>query len=169
MGIAEFDCIVVGAGLVGHGARGAARRQGNPVKALALPGLLLALAACQSTPPDGSASPGQSRDRAADRAGFGAAGVTRRAAPENHPGPRRRHWPVETRPLRTPRQRPTEICPTRGRPSFADIANRPGMTAEGFAAWLRDGHNYPVEMGFYLEPRQVDALAAYIIRLRAGR
>ena len=53
-------------------------------------------------------------------------------------------------------------------PSFVDIANRPGMTVEGIAAWLRDGHNYPVEMGFHLEPHQVDALAAYLIRLRGG-
>jgi mono/diheme cytochrome c family protein len=52
-------------------------------------------------------------------------------------------------------------------PTFGDIVNRPGMTPETLAAWLRDGHNYPVEMGFHLEPHQVDSLVAYMIRWRA--
>jgi mono/diheme cytochrome c family protein len=53
-------------------------------------------------------------------------------------------------------------------PPFIDIVNRPGMTRETLAAWLRDGHNYPVEMGFHLEPHQIDSLVAYMIRWRSN-
>jgi hypothetical protein len=42
------------------------------------------------------------------------------------------------------------------------------MTEEALAGWLRDGHNYPVEMGFRLEPHQIDSLVAYMIRRRAS-
>ena len=35
------------------------------------------------------------------------------------------------------------------------------------AAFLRDSHNYPIEMGFRLEPHQVDSLVAYMVRWRA--
>ena len=52
-------------------------------------------------------------------------------------------------------------------PPFAGIANREGLTAERLSSWLRDGHNYPTEMGFHLEPHQIDALVAYMIRLRS--
>lgn len=51
-------------------------------------------------------------------------------------------------------------------PPFAEIANRQGLTPQSLSSWLRDGHNYPTEMGFYLEPHQIDALVAYMIRLR---
>ena len=51
-------------------------------------------------------------------------------------------------------------------PPFREIVNRPGMTRDALAGWLRDGHNYPVEMGFHLEPHQVDSLVAYMIRSR---
>ena len=50
---------------------------------------------------------------------------------------------------------------------FGEIVSRPGMTPEALAVWLRDGHNYPVEMGFHLEPHQVDSLVAYMMRWRA--
>lgn len=49
-------------------------------------------------------------------------------------------------------------------PPFGDIVNRPGVTTETLTAWLRDGHNYPMEMGFRLQPYQIDSLAAYMIR-----
>lgn len=52
-------------------------------------------------------------------------------------------------------------------PTFGDIVNRPGMTPERLAAFLRDSHNYPIEMGFRLEPHQVDSLVAYMVRWRA--
>jgi len=53
-------------------------------------------------------------------------------------------------------------------PAFREVINRPGMTADGIAAWLRDAHNYPIEMGVHLEPHQVDSLVAYMQRMRAG-
>lgn len=56
--------------------------------------------------------------------------------------------------------------PNPNAPTFRAIVNRPGMTPEALAGWLRDGHNYPVEMGFHLEPHQVDSLVAYMIRSR---
>lgn len=58
--------------------------------------------------------------------------------------------------------------PNPNAPPFRAIVNRPGMTPETLAAWLKDGHNYPVEMGFYLEPHKVDSLVAYMIRQKMG-
>ncbi len=49
-------------------------------------------------------------------------------------------------------------------PPFHDIVNRPGLTQEGLAAWLKDGHDYPAEMGFSLQDHEVDSLVAYMIR-----
>jgi mono/diheme cytochrome c family protein len=57
--------------------------------------------------------------------------------------------------------------PNANAPTFREIVNRPGMTPDALAGWLRDGHNYPVEMGFHLEPHQVDSLVAYMIRSRS--
>lgn len=53
-------------------------------------------------------------------------------------------------------------------PAFGEIVNRPGMTQERLAAFLKDSHNYPIEMGFRLEPHQVDSLAAYMIGWQSG-
>jgi mono/diheme cytochrome c family protein len=53
-------------------------------------------------------------------------------------------------------------------PAFREIVNRPGMTPDLLATWLTDGHNYPIEMGFRLEPNQVDSLVAYMIRQQSG-
>ncbi len=53
------------------------------------------------------------------------------------------------------------------RPTFREIVDRPGMTPETLAAFLTDSHNYPIEMGFRLEPHQVDSLVAYMIRWRS--
>jgi len=57
--------------------------------------------------------------------------------------------------------------PNEDAPPFGEIANRPGMTHEALAGWLKDAHNYPIEMGFHLEPHQIDSLALYIMRRRA--
>lgn len=51
-------------------------------------------------------------------------------------------------------------------PPFREIVNRPGMTQEALAVWLKDGHDYPAEMGFTLEPHRVDSLVEYMMRLR---
>ena len=40
------------------------------------------------------------------------------------------------------------------------------MTRETLTAWLRDAHNYPEEMEFYLEGPEVDELVAYMLGLR---
>ncbi len=53
-------------------------------------------------------------------------------------------------------------------PPFREIINRPGMTPDRLATWLRDAHNYPIEMGVHLEPHQVDSLVAYMMRLQSG-
>lgn len=51
---------------------------------------------------------------------------------------------------------------------FREIAERPGLTPEALAAWLKDGHDYPVEMGFVLAPHQVDSLVAYMMRQQSA-
>jgi mono/diheme cytochrome c family protein len=58
------------------------------------------------------------------------------------------------------------LSPNPASPSFADIANRPGLTQGTLATWLRDAHNYPEDMDFDLYDKQVDALSEYILTLR---
>ena len=56
--------------------------------------------------------------------------------------------------------------PNPNAPAFAGIVNQPGLTAETLSSWLRDAHNYPEEMEFYLEGPEVDDLVAYMLTLR---
>ena len=56
--------------------------------------------------------------------------------------------------------------PNQNAPPFAAIVNQRGLTAETLSSWLRDAHNYPEEMEFYLEQREVDDLVAYMLTLR---
>jgi mono/diheme cytochrome c family protein len=52
-------------------------------------------------------------------------------------------------------------------PPFAAIANQEGLTEETLATWLRGAHNYPAEMNFYLNERQVNELVAYFLSLKS--
>ena len=56
--------------------------------------------------------------------------------------------------------------PNPNSPPFPAIANQEGLTSETLTTWLRGAHNYPREMDFYLQEREVDALAAYMLTLR---
>lgn len=49
---------------------------------------------------------------------------------------------------------------------FARIANRKGLTRASLTAWLREAHNYPSEMDFYLETDEVNQLVRYIMTLK---
>ncbi|MCL9998978.1 MAG: cytochrome c [Erythrobacter sp.] len=51
-------------------------------------------------------------------------------------------------------------------PSFAAIANRPGLSEKSLADWLVDAHNYPEDMDFTLTRKQIDQIAAYMVTLR---
>jgi len=51
-------------------------------------------------------------------------------------------------------------------PPWDDVANRPGLTAQTFAAFLADAHNYPAAMDFKVERRAIRDLAAYMLTLR---
>ena len=53
-------------------------------------------------------------------------------------------------------------------PAFRDVINRPDMSPDMLATWLRSAHNYPVEMGVHLEPHQVDSLVAYMTELQSS-
>jgi hypothetical protein len=44
--------------------------------------------------------------------------------------------------------------------------NQPGLSPETLAAWLRDAHNYPEEMEFYLDGPEVDLLVEHMLTLR---
>jgi mono/diheme cytochrome c family protein len=59
-----------------------------------------------------------------------------------------------------------ELSPNPNAPPFAAIINRENLTPATLSAWLRDAHNYPEEMEFYLEGREVDDLVAYMLTLR---
>jgi len=58
------------------------------------------------------------------------------------------------------------LSPNPASPTFAEIANRPGLSGVTLATWLRDAHNYPQEMDFWLEGDEVALLAAHITSLR---
>ena len=58
------------------------------------------------------------------------------------------------------------LSPNPASPAFAEIANRPGLSGETLTTWLRDAHNYPQEMDFWLEGDEVTLLAAHITSLR---
>ena len=53
-------------------------------------------------------------------------------------------------------------------PRWVDIANRPELTEDTLATWLRDAHNYPEMMDFDLEGDKVDMIAAYMLTLRSA-
>lgn len=57
------------------------------------------------------------------------------------------------------------LSPNPQAPEFPSIANREGVTPASLTNWLRDAHNYPEDMDFYLEPDEVAALANYILSL----
>lgn len=61
---------------------------------------------------------------------------------------------------------PRTLSPNPAAPPFPAIVNREGVTRETLTAWLRDAHNYPEEMEFYLEGPEVDELVAYMLGLR---
>lgn len=54
----------------------------------------------------------------------------------------------------------------RNAPPFHSIINQVDLRPETVSAWLRDAHNYPSEMNFSLNERDVNLLVAYMISLR---
>ncbi|HEU4650299.1 MAG TPA: cytochrome c [Croceibacterium sp.] len=58
------------------------------------------------------------------------------------------------------------VSPNPNAPPFARIVNQEGLTANTLSVWLRNAHNYPDQMKFTLEDRNVDELVAYMLTLR---
>jgi mono/diheme cytochrome c family protein len=61
---------------------------------------------------------------------------------------------------------PPFLSPNPRSPSFAAIANRPGLSETSLADWLAEAHNYPEDMDFTLTRAQIDQIAAYMVTLR---
>jgi mono/diheme cytochrome c family protein len=61
---------------------------------------------------------------------------------------------------------PYGLSPNPAAPEFAEIGNRAGLTQETLTTWLRDAHNYPAEMDFWLEGDEVQIIAAHILSLK---
>jgi mono/diheme cytochrome c family protein len=61
---------------------------------------------------------------------------------------------------------PPFISPNPASPSFASIANRPGLSEKSLGDWLADAHNYPEDMDFTLTRPQIDQIVAYMVTLR---
>lgn len=61
---------------------------------------------------------------------------------------------------------PPFLSPNPASPSFAAIANRPGLSETSLGDWLFDAHNYPEDMDFTLTRKQTDQIAAYMVTLR---
>ena len=58
------------------------------------------------------------------------------------------------------------LSPNPASPEFPTIANASGLSVASLTNWLRNAHNYPEEMDFYLEDDEVAALVGYILTLR---
>ena len=58
------------------------------------------------------------------------------------------------------------VSPNVKAPPFAAVVNQEGVTANTLSSWLRNAHNYPDEMKFTLEGRNVDDLVEYMLTLR---
>jgi mono/diheme cytochrome c family protein len=63
-------------------------------------------------------------------------------------------------------ERYSTLSPNPQAPSFPTIVNRQGLTTDSLGSWLRDAHNYPIEMEIQLDPARVDDLVAYMLTLR---
>lgn len=61
-----------------------------------------------------------------------------------------------------------DLSPNPASPTFAEIANRDGLTKATLVRWLTDAHNYPEVMDFDLDPAQVEDIADYILTLRGN-
>ena len=61
---------------------------------------------------------------------------------------------------------PPFLSPNPVSPSFAAIANRPGLSETSLADWLAEAHNYPEDMDFTLTRPQIDQIARYMVTLR---
>ena len=61
---------------------------------------------------------------------------------------------------------PGQVSPNSDAPPFASIAQRPGLTQSSASGWLRESHNFPDQMNFYLESDQAEQLATYLLTLR---
>lgn len=109
------------------------------------PLVLLALAACQTASPDGPPMVGK---RTAPSADTRAPAFVEAACGGCHA--------VE----------PPFLSPNPASPSFAAIANRPGLSEESLADWLAEAHNYPEDMDFTLTRAQIDQIARYMVTLR---
>jgi mono/diheme cytochrome c family protein len=59
------------------------------------------------------------------------------------------------------------LSPNSAAPTFASIANRPGLDGDTLSAWLASAHNYPEVMDFDLDPEQVDLVARQLLKLRS--
>ena len=61
---------------------------------------------------------------------------------------------------------PGQVSPNSDAPPFASIAQRLGLTHSSASSWLRQSHNFPDQMNFYLESDQAEQLATYLLTLR---
>ena len=60
-----------------------------------------------------------------------------------------------------------DVSPNPQAPTFPNIANMSELTEATLADFLRDSHNFPERMNFEVAPEDAEALAAYMITLRA--
>lgn len=123
------------------------RDKASMIHRLILPAALACLAACVTAPASDNAPPmvGKATARSAD---------TR--APAFVEGACGGCHAVE----------PPFLSPNPRSPSFAAIANRPGLSETSLAAWLAEAHNYPEDMDFTLTRPQIDQIARYMVTLR---
>jgi len=61
---------------------------------------------------------------------------------------------------------PPFLSPNPEAPSFEAIANSAGLTGDSLTAWLIDAHNYPELMEFELNEPEAREVAAYMVTLQ---
>lgn len=59
-----------------------------------------------------------------------------------------------------------QTSPRAEAPAFESVVNTPGLTTATLQDWLRNSHNYPDAMNFWIEDDRIGDLSAYMLTLR---
>ena len=60
-----------------------------------------------------------------------------------------------------------QVSPNPIAPLFEAIANTRGRTYDTLKAWLRESHNYPEQMDFEIDAKQIENLTDYMLTLKS--
>lgn len=61
-----------------------------------------------------------------------------------------------------------QTSPRAEAPAFESVVNTPGLTTATLQDWLRNSHNYPDAMNFWIEDDRIGDVTAYMLTLRTS-